>query len=138
MRHLEGISLALLLQHPRLKDLPDEALGVVNGVLGVSFGLLGCFMSNEQRRASEGDAARDAQPALFICDHLHSPAARVKDAHRAEGRAEVQSDDFRFGRRQVLLAQVPGQKQGQDRGTCGERTSHSRPADWLLFARRKA
>lgn len=99
MTHLEGISRTLLLQHPRLKSLPDEPLGIVNGVLWASFRLLGCFVSNQDRSGGEGDAAGDTQPALFVRDHLHMPAARVEDAHGTEGRAQVQSDYFGFGRR---------------------------------------
>lgn len=99
MAHLEGISRTLLFQHPRLKYLPDEPLGIVNGVLWVSFRLFGCFVSNQHRSGSERHTAWDTQPALFVCYHLHIPATRVKDADRTEGRAQVQADNFWFGRR---------------------------------------
>lgn len=101
--HLEGVSRTLLLQQPRLKDLPDEPLGIVNGVLWVSFGQFGGFMANQHRIGREWDATRDAQPAFFVCDHLHLPAARVEDADRTEGGTQVQTDYPWFRRGQVLL-----------------------------------
>lgn len=51
--HLEGVSCTLLLQQPRLKDLPDEPLGIVNGVLWVSFGQFGGFVANQHRIGRE-------------------------------------------------------------------------------------
>lgn len=133
MAHLEGIPPALLLQQSGFIHLPDEPLGIVNGVYRVFFRLFGCFMSNQHRRGREWDTAGDTQPALLVCDHLHIPATGVEDSHGAEGGAQVQSDDLRFGRRKVLLAQVPGQEQGQDRRTCSKRTSLWGPADGTVL-----
>lgn len=126
--YLEGVSGTLLLQEPRLKDLPDEPLGIVNGVLWVSFGQFGGFVANQHRFGREWDATRETQPAFFVCDHLHLPAARVEDADRTEGGAQVQTDYSWFRRGQVLLPQVASQKQGQDSRTCGKWTPHSIPA----------
>lgn len=56
-------------------------------------------MSHQHRGGREWDTAGDAQPALFVCDHLHGPATRVEDADRTEGGAQVQADYFGFGRR---------------------------------------
>lgn len=115
--HLERVASALLLQSLRLEDLPDEPLGVVDGVLRVAVGHVRGFVSDQHRRVGERHGARDAQPALLVRDHLHLAAARLEDAHGAEGGAQVQADHSGLGGRQVLLAQVPGQEQGQDDGT---------------------
>lgn len=76
-------------------------------------------MSGQHRGGGEGDGGGDAPPALLVRDHLHLPAARMEDPDGAERGAQIQADHFGFGGRQVLLAQVSGQEQGQDDGTCG-------------------
>lgn len=114
MTHLKRVPSTLLLQDLRIKDLPDEPLGIVDGVLWVGVGQVHGFVSGQHRRGGEGHGAGDALPPLLIRDHLHLPAARVEDADGAEGGAQIQADHFGFGRREVLLAQVTGQEQGED------------------------
>lgn len=78
--HLKRVTGAFLLQNPWFKYLPDEPLGIVDGVLLVSVGQFHRFMSRQYGSAGEGDGARDAHPPLFICYHLHLPAARMEDS----------------------------------------------------------
>ncbi len=122
MAHLKRVPSTLLLQELRLKNLPDEPLGIVDGVLRVAVSQVHGLMSSQHRRGGEGDGTGDALPPLLICDHLHFTAARVEDADRAEGGTQVQADHFRFRGRQVLLAQITSQEQGQYHRTCGTET----------------
>lgn len=97
--HLERVPSTLLLQHLRLKDLPDEPLGIVDSVLGVAVGQVHSFVSGQHRCGGERDGAGDALPPLFIRYHLHLSAPREEDADRAERGAQVQAYHFGFGGR---------------------------------------
>ncbi|TNN60234.1 hypothetical protein EYF80_029569 [Liparis tanakae] len=101
----EAMNSGVTVKRLRLKYLPDEPLGVVHGVLRVAVGQLHGFVSGQHRGGGERHGARDALPPLFVRDHLHVAAARVKHADRAERGAQIQADHFGFRGRQVLLAQ---------------------------------
>lgn len=95
--HLKRVPTALLLQELRIKQLPDEPLGIVDRVLGVAVRQVHGFVSGQNRSGGERNGARDALPALLIGYHLHLSTARMKDAHRAERSTEVQANHFGFG-----------------------------------------